>query len=1289
MARCGEPAGELSPGPGNLSSWPEPGPPPPILHSERSSLTAATTTTLADDPHGYSARHLSVLEGLEAVRKRPGMYIGSTDSRGLVHLLWEIVDNSVDEALAGHCTRVEVVMHADGSIQVDDDGRGIPVDAEPKTGLTGVELVMTRLHAGGKFGGISYTASGGLHGVGASVVNALSARLDVEVDREGHTHAMSFKRGLPGEFGGAGPDAKFKKKSGMRQTKRVAKKITGTRIRFWPDRQIFLRDATIATELVLDRMRQTAFLVPGLSISVRDERGAEPVEETFRFDGGISEFCEHLAADQAVCDVLRIQGRGHFTETVPVLDDQGHLTPTDVERDLEVDVALRWGTGYDTVCKSFVNVIATPKHGTHVAGFDRALVRTVNEALRNTRLLKNGDEPVVKEDVLEGLTAVVTVRLPEPQFEGQTKEVLGTSAATRIVSQIVGNQLRDAFENPKRGQKQPMRTVLEKVVAAAKTRLAARTQRDNQRRKNALENSALPAKLVDCRTADDRSELFIVEGDSALGTAKLARNSEFQALLPIRGKILNVQKASVADMLKNAECAAIIQVLGAGSGRGFDLDQTRYGRVILMSVAPDEPALFTDADGRFVLRRIGPAIDDQIESGGHNDLAGTVSVDLTSRAARISPVKQFIRHRHAGPMYRIKTVYGRNVAVTGGHSVFTYEEGRLTLKPAHELGVGDIVVAPRQLPRPEPQSRIDLALLLQRAGQDKAIRIEGEPVRRLMMEKLAIRQPSALRRDEERVRLPAKEWRRLAALRMAKGITGAQMAKRIGYRQACSVSEFETCRSLPPASRFQRYIDELGEPWPQGVELVASVIEQWACTASKNERYRNASAAVWLSDLSETDLAWLDGEPDADELRVYPRAHRDDAVPRYLPITDDLCYVLGWYLAEGSLSCNGARLNFALGRDDDSYLDGLRSAITRLVGHGPVTVYPKGRPNSIHLYVHAPIFARLAKALEMGGRATEKRVPDLLLNCSEEHQLAFLEGYYLGGGTKERQGKKIVFRTSSRDLANSLLYLLGQLGVIASLHDTPGGVFRTNGRESHTKPGYIVCVSSKEGLRKLRSLWRKAPCADAYDQHIGSDNTRSSFEDISPELVGLPIREIEVFDYDGDVYDLSVPEDENFISGTGGLLTHNTDADVDGAHIRCLLITLIHSYMRPLLEAGRVFAAVPPLHRIELTRPKKGQDKYIYTYSDSELRRRLVELERRGHAWKEPIQRYKGLGEMDAGQLAETTMDPQHRMLRRIRIEDAEEAAKIFDLLMGSDVAPRREFITAGAAELDAERIDT
>ncbi|MBQ1124546.1 type IIA DNA topoisomerase subunit B [Streptomyces sp. B15] len=551
--------------------------------------TALLTGADREGGSNYTARHLLVLEGLEAVRKRPGMYIGSTDSRGLMHCLWEIIDNSVDEALGGYCDRIEVILREDGSVEVSDNGRGIPVDVEPKTGLSGVEVVMTKLHAGGKFGGGAYAASGGLHGVGASVVNALSSRLDVEVDLNGRTHSISFRRGVPGIFTESGPDAPFDPSSGLLKGKKIPKTRTGTRVRYWADRQIFLKDAKLSLETLHARARQTAFLVPGLTIVVRDERGLEDegvVEETFHYDGGISEFCEYLAPDKAVCDVLRLQGQGTFKETVPVLDDRGHMIPTEVQRELGVDIALRWGTGYDSTLKSFVNIIATPKGGTHVAGFERSVTKTVNEALRTHRLLKVADDDVVKDDALEGLTAVVTVRLAEPQFEGQTKEVLGTSAASRIVAQVVAKELKAFLTSNKRDAKAQARAVLEKVAAAARTRIAARQHKEAQRRKTALESSALPAKLADCRADDiDRTELFIVEGDSALGTAKVARNSEFQALLPIRGKILNVQKSSVSDMLKNAECGAIIQVIGAGSGRTFDIDQARYGKVIFLADA--------------------------------------------------------------------------------------------------------------------------------------------------------------------------------------------------------------------------------------------------------------------------------------------------------------------------------------------------------------------------------------------------------------------------------------------------------------------------------------------------------------------------------------------------------------------------------------------------------------------------------------------------------------------------------------------------------------------------------
>jgi DNA gyrase subunit B len=558
-------------------------------------MTAQPSTLLTgDDRSDYTARHLLVLEGLEAVRKRPGMYIGSTDGRGLMHCVWEIIDNSVDEALVGYGSEIGVVLHSDGSVEVRDDGRGIPVDVEPKTGLSGVEVVMTKLHAGGKFGGGSYAATGGLHGVGASVVNALSARLDVEVDRDGGTFAMSFRRGKPGEFAGPGPDARFTEKSGLTKTKRVARKITGTRTRFWPDRQIFTKDATIDLAGLVERARQTAFLVPGLRIVVQDERadrqrGADaetPREQAFSYAGGIVDFVEFLAPDAGITDTLRLRGSGAFDETVPMLDELGHMTATDVQRDLEVEIALRWGTGYDTNVRSFVNIITTPKGGTHVAGFERALLKVFNDQLRAVKLLKVNDEPVMKDDVLEGLTAVVTVRLAEPQFEGQTKEVLGTPAASKIVFDVVSRELRAFLTSTKRAEKQQARALLEKVAAASKTRQAARAHKEAQRRKNALESSSLPAKLADCRSEDvDRTELFIVEGDSALGTAKLARTSEFQALLPIRGKILNVQKSGVGDMLNNAECASIIQVIGAGSGRTFDIDAARYGKVIIMTDA--------------------------------------------------------------------------------------------------------------------------------------------------------------------------------------------------------------------------------------------------------------------------------------------------------------------------------------------------------------------------------------------------------------------------------------------------------------------------------------------------------------------------------------------------------------------------------------------------------------------------------------------------------------------------------------------------------------------------------
>ena len=616
---------------------------------------------MAKDKDNYGAGSLTVLEGLDAVRKRPGMYIGTTDSQGLMHCLWEIIDNSVDEALAGVCNHIVVTLHSDGSVEVADNGRGIPVDIEPKTKLTGVEVVLTKLHAGAKFGNSSYGASGGLHGVGSSVVNALSSRLDVEVDRDGKTHHMSFHQGHPGVYTDAdpehpSPDAPFKRTRKNRPTEleiigKVSPKTTGTRIRYWADPEIFNDTAEFSYEQLIDRVRQTSFLVPGLKITVIDENipetgdesvdemlevddianaaGDEPQEiaesdesehdaagheeaaeqieeadvaaqpqgskythsriEEFCHTGGVKDFVDYLSKGEAVSAIWRITGEDTYVEETQAVG--GELHAQKVTRNCAVDIAMRWTNGYDTTMRSFVNVVETPGGGTHVDGYLLGLTKQIRKAIEdNARKLKvnlkDSNMKVERDDILAGLVAVVTVRIAEPQFQGQTKDVLGTAQVKPIVSKMTDRQFGEMITGSKRGYKEQSGRVLEKIVGEMHARIQARKTKEVTRRKNALESASMPPKLSDCQPGnDDVAELFIVEGDSALGTAKAARNSGFQALLPIRGKILNVQKASLSQMLSNKECAAIIQVVGAGSGASFDIEQARYNKVIMMTDA--------------------------------------------------------------------------------------------------------------------------------------------------------------------------------------------------------------------------------------------------------------------------------------------------------------------------------------------------------------------------------------------------------------------------------------------------------------------------------------------------------------------------------------------------------------------------------------------------------------------------------------------------------------------------------------------------------------------------------
>lgn len=633
----------------------------------------------------YGAKDLSVLEGLDAVRKRPGMYIGTTDSQGLMHCLWEIIDNSVDEALAGFCNNIVVTLHTDGSVEVADNGRGIPVDKEPKTGLSGVEVVLTKLHAGAKFGNSSYNAVGGLHGVGSSVVNALSSRLDVEVDRDGKTHHMAFHQGHPGVYADAdpvnpSPDSPFKRTRKNKPTEleiigKVSPKTTGTRIRYWYDPEIFNKTAEFSYEQLIDRVRQTSFLVPGLKITIVDENvpetngadtvGTEPNENVavvaeslnanetanatesfsgedspldgfaelsddasvdgdteapdeedfslssatevvdgafgeqpahprtveFLHTGGVKDFVDFLSKGEPISDIWRIQGEGTYKEETQAVGEGGELHAQEIERTCGVDIALRWVNGYDTTIMSFVNIVETPGGGMHVDGFMNAITKQIRKAVEdNARKLKvnlkDSAMKVERDDIQAGLVAVVTARVAEPQFQGQTKDVLGTAQVKPIVTRLTDKQFGEMITGSKRGYKEQSARVLEKIVGEMHARIQSRKAKEVTRRKNALESASMPAKLSDCQPGnDDVAELFIVEGDSALGTAKAARNAGFQALLPIRGKILNVQKASITQMLSNKECAAIIQVVGAGSGQSFDIEQSRYHKIIMMTDA--------------------------------------------------------------------------------------------------------------------------------------------------------------------------------------------------------------------------------------------------------------------------------------------------------------------------------------------------------------------------------------------------------------------------------------------------------------------------------------------------------------------------------------------------------------------------------------------------------------------------------------------------------------------------------------------------------------------------------
>lgn len=503
--------------------------------------------SLVERAKEYDASQIQVLEGLEAVRKRPGMYVGSTSSEGLHHLVWEIVDNSIDEVLAGFATKIHVIIEKDNSITVIDDGRGIPVGIQAKTGRPAVETVFTVLHAGGKFGGGGYKVSGGLHGVGSSVVNALSTQLDVKVYKEGNVYYQEYRRGAVVD------DLKI-----IEQTDRH-----GTTVHFTPDPEIFTETTEFDFSKLATRIRELAFLNRGMRISIEDKREEEPVINEYHYDGGIKSYVEYLNANKTVI----------FPEPVYLEGEQ---------QDIAVEVSMQYTDGYHSNIMSFANNIHTYEGGTHESGFKTALTRVINDYARKQKLMKENDDNLTGEDVREGLTAVISIKHPDPQFEGQTKTKLGNSEVRTVTDRLFSEHfMKFLLENPSVG-----RQIVEKGLLASRARLAAKRAREVTRRKGALEISNLPGKLADCSSNDpEKCELFIVEGDSAGGSAKQGRNREFQAILPIRGKILNVEKASMDKILANEEIRSLFTAMGTGFGEDFDVSKARYHKLVIMTDA--------------------------------------------------------------------------------------------------------------------------------------------------------------------------------------------------------------------------------------------------------------------------------------------------------------------------------------------------------------------------------------------------------------------------------------------------------------------------------------------------------------------------------------------------------------------------------------------------------------------------------------------------------------------------------------------------------------------------------
>ena len=1153
----------------------------------------------------YGADDLTHLEGLEAVRKRPGMYIGSTDSRGINHLFNEIVDNSTDEGIAGFASQVVVTLHADGSVQVDDDGRGIPTGVHTKSGLSGVELVLTRLHAGGKFGGSGYKTSGGLHGVGASAVNALSHRFDITVKQDGKVHQMSFAHGVPGEFDGAGPKAKFTKKSGLNVVRKMKRgEKTGTSIRYWHDQRYFENNAALDVEAVRAKLRNTAFLVPGVTYVLRNVTEGAIDDETFHYPNGLSDMVEFLTptADKPVSGVIMINGTGTYRENAA---DENGVMQSKVERTAEVEVAIRWGTGYERTIECFTNTIRNMHGGTHRRGFDRAVVKAVNDAISKTRgLLKPKEDPPTLEDVQEGMTAVVHVRLPEPQFTSQTKDELSTAGITKVLQSIVEAEVRAWTENRK--TKTEAKTVLQKVVDASRVRLTQKQQKDAARRKTALEGAAMPPKLVDCRsTGINRSELFLVEGDSALGCFT---GDTMVALASGKSR-------SFADLAADWEKGIT----------HFGYTTNKAGRVVVAPLV--EPRL---------TKRNAQLVRVTLDNG--ESVRCTPDHLFRLRDGSYRRADQLAAGDSLMPLYRSVSSKSAGDKLDGYERVWMNdrEEWVYThyLADAHNLRHG--------------LDSADNGSVRHHVDVDKR---NNDPrnIRRMTWDDHAALHAAMM---GEHVHEGYRAWLAEGGLEFKSAMMSRQWQDP-EFRAACLARL--AARNADPA--FRERIEQGFQDWYASLsedELVAYAerLRQVQADYWANPEHRAAAAervrAFFADPARRAEWSARSREQWQDQDLVSWR--RQTTVAQFADPAErarQAAAVRSWHRANPEFGERHS-VHMKLRMTDPA------------TGH--LAKIQEGRRNYVESVPRAERVASQNKGRKL---AALKRVSAFLELSDAEIGAAYdaermrfdrLIAHYDGNYSRLRDAAR---------MANHAVVSVEALDETADVYDLTVDGYHNFALEAGVfvhNSARMARVSEYQALLPLRGKILNVQKASL------ADTLRNAEIASIVQVLGAG---------SGRTFDLSTMR--------YGRVILMADADVDGSHIRTLLITLFARYMRPVIEDGRLFAAMPPLHKITT----KGRNPEThFTFTQREMEQKVAQLEKAGKQVVTPVPRFKGLGEMDADELWDTTMNPATRSVRRITLDDAEAAEAALELLMGEKVEPRRAWLVESSVRVDQSAID-